>query len=557
MDDSERWMEAEERMSWLQFLDRSAVVLGDPNSMSLKKVAELLSTVLEQGTARLKLESSVILVTEVETFRDCSRVSIHYSKPAKSVGDPPITKTLLLELSSEHTGNACGNVLSYLFPGTRSPSYVENEVYADPVHDSPFGYCVDDFLNYGGTQTQALDRNAMTSKKLDYLNQRANHRGESGGGGEHFQQRLRWLWRTPKLTTTTEKVNLEIPEPGTVQYDEPGTMQLMAKELRDTVHGYFGEATLGSASVLKSASPEFAIGTRVVVEEGRRSGTVQGKNSAGIYLVAFDGMKAWKPCSEVKLEGGAEVVTATAEPAASASASAAAALAPAAAPLLNPIAYVLYAGHRDKGSILSKLPRHLLQKIYVEHVRKWLQQQHINYVGIYASVVSKVDFPTWTGNLSVNMMPIILGNTNSVPSYLRQYVPMLAACPIDRMEWFQIGYLTIHESIVMEDQTSQRRKGVHTETPGMVYYNPTTYEVLSAADGKTSSWSIQNKAPMTVAWGCGVYNADLSINCKYNGGLYMASNVDDSTKVWNCQVRVWWCGVGRYRCSSFFFFFVP
>ena len=474
-------------MSWLRFLDKSAVVLGDPNSMSLKKVAELLSTVLEQGTARLKLET-VILVTEVQTFRDCSRVAIHYSKPAKSVGDPPITNTLLLELSSEHTGNACGNILSYLFPGTRSPSYVENEVYADPVHDLPFGYGVDNFLTYGGTKTQAVDRNAMTSKKLDYLNQRVNHRGESGGGGYHFEQRLRWLWRTH----TTEKVNLEIPEPGTVQYDESGTVQLMAKELRDTVHGYFGEATLGSTSVLKSAS---------------------------------------------------------------ASTSAAAALAPPAAPLLNPIAYVLYAGHRDKGSILSKLPRHLLQKIYVEHVRRWLQQQHINYVGIYASVVSKVDFPAWTGNLSVNMMPIILGNTNTVPSYLRQYVPMLAACPIDRMEWFQIGYLTIHESVVMEDQTSQRRKGVHTETPGMVYYNPTTYEVLSAADGKTSSWSIQNGAPMTVAWGCGVYNADLSVNCKYNGGLYMASNVNNSTKVWNCQVRVWWCGAGRYRCFSFLFLF--
>ena len=39
----------------------------------------------------------------------------------------------------------------------------------------------------------------------------------------------------------------------------------------------------------------------------------------------------------------------------------------------------------------------------------------------------------------------------------------------DRSEFGRVGYLTIHESVIEEDNRSQRRGGVHTETPGKVW----------------------------------------------------------------------------------------
>ena len=198
---------------------------------------------------------------------------------------------------------------------------------------------------------------------------------------------------------------------------------------------------------------------------------------------------------------------------------------------LNSFAYVLYCGQRDKGSILSKLPIFLMQKIYVEHVRGWYLQ-HINYNGIFASVVAQVDFPKYRGNINVNMMPIVLGNSWSIPLELQPYLPLLAACTINREEWGKVGYLTIHESEVIEDQTSHRRKGMHTETPGTVFFDPLTYEVKNP-----SKWSPQSHAPLTVAWGRGQYHAGCSTTCEYQGGLYMASNVAASTRVWNCEIK--------------------
>ena len=68
----------------------------------------------------------------------------------------------------------------------------------------------------------------------------------------------------------------------------------------------------------------------------------------------------------------------------------------------------------------------------------------------------------------MNMMPIVLGDLDSIPKDMRQYLPFLAACPLNREEFDKIGYLTIHESTVKEDGKSQRREGLHTETPGKI-----------------------------------------------------------------------------------------
>ena len=71
------------------------------------------------------------------------------------------------------------------------------------------------------------------------------------------------------------------------------------------------------------------------------------------------------------------------------------------------------------------------------------------------------------------MMPIMLGYAESIPENMRQYIPLLAACPISRQEFDKIGYLTIHESTIETDGKSQRRGGVHTETPGKVFLQAT------------------------------------------------------------------------------------
>ena len=42
--------------------------------------------------------------------------------------------------------------------------------------------------------------------------------------------------------------------------------------------------------------------------------------------------------------------------------------------------------------------------------------------------------------------------------------------------------------------------------------------------------------PLTIAWGRGCYNVDAETHFEYDGGLFMASNVGDSTRVWNCQI---------------------
>ena len=72
--------------------------------------------------------------------------------------------------------------------------------------------------------------------------------------------------------------------------------------------------------------------------------------------------------------------------------------------------------------------------------------------------IQTVSFPTPTG-INVNMMPVVFGDRQSVPSLLHDYLPLIEAAN------FRVGdlaYLTIVESIVLPGQT-QRRPGVHTD----------------------------------------------------------------------------------------------
>ena len=110
------------------------------------------------------------------------------------------------------------------------------------------------------------------------------------------------------------------------------------------------------------------------------------------------------------------------------------------------------------------------------------------------------------------------------------------------MSWGEVGYLTVHESVVREDGQSQRRGGVHTETPGRVWLNA---EDNSLASGVAGELAMMTSVPLTVAWGRGQYiefsgdgdggeasGATTGATFEYKGGLYMASNVANSTRVW-------------------------
>merc|ERR1719334_2657629 len=95
-------------------------------------------------------------------------------------------------------------------------------------------------------------------------------------------------------------------------------------------------------------------------------------------------------------------------------------------------------------------------------------------------------FPPPT-DININMMPFIVGYTfekSLLPEFVRPYWPMIEACLYPEMErswnhmWAsrttggkseigRVNYLTIQESWV-EPGTSQRRPGLHVDSPGVV-----------------------------------------------------------------------------------------
>eukprot|EP00039_Didymoeca_costata_P022834 m.5312 g.5312 ORF g.5312 m.5312 type:complete len:568 (-) comp3272_c0_seq2:239-1942(-) len=189
---------------------------------------------------------------------------------------------------------------------------------------------------------------------------------------------------------------------------------------------------------------------------------------------------------------------------------------------LNPVIRTILIGTYDDESPLSKLcTNDLVLRLIVGELRKWWASK-IKTDGVYASIAGEVEFPKPTG-ININMMPIVLGNEDSLPEQVRHYHEMIIACPVRRHEWGQIGYLTIQESVVTKDGESQRRRGLHTESPGSV-------ELMSGAE-----WG-PGASALTLAWGRGYYDHHLALG-EYVGGIYMASNVANSTRVWNAQVK--------------------
>jgi len=110
--------------------------------------------------------------------------------------------------------------------------------------------------------------------------------------------------------------------------------------------------------------------------------------------------------------------------------------------------------------------------------------------------IGVVDFPESKG-ININMMPFIMGDLLSIPIEYRHYSDIINSCDLPESEIGKIGYLTITESLVTKGE-SQRRGGIHTEK------HP------------NRSWGGGGGS-----WG------------GHEGGIYMASNVNNSCSIWN------------------------
>jgi hypothetical protein len=137
----------------------------------------------------------------------------------------------------------------------------------------------------------------------------------------------------------------------------------------------------------------------------------------------------------------------------------------------------------------------------------------------------KVYFPP-PMDLNVNMMPIVFGDKSSLPPVLHGYYNLIEELPYMRDDVGKVGYLTVHESFV-EAGKSQRRPGIHIESPGVFKKTkPNTTSFTPAEE------SFHLTEPTLTDWGRGkFYGPDL-----YEGGIYFASSVDNSTEIWDALV---------------------
>ncbi|XP_065659618.1 uncharacterized protein LOC124817461 [Hydra vulgaris] len=230
---------------------------------------------------------------------------------------------------------------------------------------------------------------------------------------------------------------------------------------------------------------------------------------------------------------------------------------------LNPILRVILQGVYDVDSPLSLLrcTPHIL--VFIWNSIKAFWRKHIQ-VGInknsfiyeypykikcnsiaYSLIQDSLNFPL-PGNLNINMMPFIMSSSFckcKLPKNTKPYWDIIKLC-IDEQsrnskdEIGKIWFLTIQESIVNQG-TSQRRPGLHTESPGVVYIKndslSSSKDILE--NKKTISKEVQNGGGCSqissfyAHWGSG-----MSIMDVYSGGIYMASNIAGSCKVWNCQI---------------------
>ena len=79
-------------------------------------------------------------------------------------------------------------------------------------------------------------------------------------------------------------------------------------------------------------------------------------------------------------------------------------------------------------------------------------------------------------NLYVNMMPLVVGEESTVPWFCKQYMPLISyVFQLSKFSLSQVVYLTIDERPVTAG-SSQRRGGLHVESPGLLPILPVSDE---------------------------------------------------------------------------------
>ena len=156
------------------------------------------------------------------------------------------------------------------------------------------------------------------------------------------------------------------------------------------------------------------------------------------------------------------------------------------------------------------------------------------------STVGKVIFPK-PNDRNVNMLPFIFGNKRSLPKNLQDYFDLIEACPYhNKSERGKVGYLTVHESYVDAGQT-QRRPGLHIESPGFIR-NTNDDDDDDDDDGTTKHDKKRKKGTkkshtsflgaIEHGWGLGIFFGQ----DRYEGGIYMASNIADTCQIWDALI---------------------
>jgi hypothetical protein len=133
-----------------------------------------------------------------------------------------------------------------------------------------------------------------------------------------------------------------------------------------------------------------------------------------------------------------------------------------------------------------------------------------------------LQFPAPQG-LYLNMMPIMLWDENSYPSEIQGYLKIIRACKAflqSAGERDEIGYITIDERPTVAG-TCQRRPGLHVEAPGQLHCSQSG----AGADGRFIPGAEHR-------WGNG-----LMMRREFmEGGIFMVSNVSNTTAVWNARI---------------------
>eukprot|EP00438_Fugacium_kawagutii_P028070 Skav223919 [mRNA] locus=scaffold2593:279828:281000:+ [translate_table: standard] len=161
--------------------------------------------------------------------------------------------------------------------------------------------------------------------------------------------------------------------------------------------------------------------------------------------------------------------------------------------------------------------------------------------------LKRVAFPPSSG-IDINMMPFRMGDKASLPAIYHGYWPLMEACGLPKEEIGKVGFLTIQESDVTAGH-AQRRPGLHLETPGVVMSEGRV--LLTTAKWGGGLLGFEQKQRKEVPRMCLVDDLEdaekepssdseseedpIYVHTRFQGGIYTASTVENSTRLWNLR----------------------